>query len=56
LNKPASGGGNSTRVVKKYTLEETLAADPQLAIGVLIVKTKLIQARKTGDRRQEIVF
>ncbi len=56
LNKPASGGGNSTRVVKKYTLEETLAADPQLAIGVLIVKTKLIQAQKTGDRRQEIVF
>ena len=30
--------------VKKHTIEETLAADPQLAIGVLVVKTKLIQA------------
>jgi len=29
---------------KKHTLEETLASDPQLAVGVLIIKTKLIQA------------
>jgi len=29
---------------KKYTIEETLAADPQLAVAVLVIKTKLIQA------------
>jgi len=28
---------------KKHTIEETLAADPQLAVAVLVVKTKLIQ-------------
>jgi carboxyl-terminal processing protease len=35
---------NSGHEVKKYNIEETLAADPQLAVGVLAVKTKLIQA------------
>lgn len=30
--------------MKKHTVEETLAADPQLAVGVLAVKSKLIQA------------
>ena len=34
--------GNS--VLKKYTAEETLAGDPQLAVGVLVIKSKLIQA------------
>jgi carboxyl-terminal processing protease len=29
---------------KKRTLEETLEADPQLAVGLLVVKTKLIEA------------
>jgi len=29
----------------KYTLEETLAADPQLAIGILVVKSKLIETQ-----------
>ncbi len=29
---------------KKYTIEETLAADPQLAVGLLAVRSKLIQA------------
>jgi len=29
---------------KKHTVEETLAADPQLAVGLLIVRSKLIQA------------
>jgi carboxyl-terminal processing protease len=32
------------REVKKHTIEETLTADPQLAISVLVIKTKLIQA------------
>ena len=30
---------------KKHTLEETLAADPQLAVGLLVVRSKLIQAQ-----------
>jgi carboxyl-terminal processing protease len=30
---------------KKHTLEETLAADPQLAVGLLVVRSKLIQAK-----------
>jgi carboxyl-terminal processing protease len=29
---------------KKHTIEETLAADPQLAVGLLVVRSKLIQA------------
>lgn len=36
--------GKNSAAVKKYTVEETLAADPQLAIGVLVIKSKLIQA------------
>jgi len=28
---------------KKHTIEETLAADPQLAVGLLIIQSKLIQ-------------
>lgn len=34
---------NDNVPLKKHTVEETLAADPQLAIGTLVVKTKLIQ-------------
>jgi hypothetical protein len=29
---------------KKYTIKETLAADPQLAVALLIVQSRLIQA------------
>ncbi|MHC4666135.1 MAG: S41 family peptidase [Planctomycetota bacterium] len=29
--------------LKKHTLEESLAADPQLTVGIFVVKTKLIQ-------------
>jgi carboxyl-terminal processing protease len=35
---------NGAAPLKKHTIEETLAADPQLAVGVLVVKSKLIQA------------
>jgi carboxyl-terminal processing protease len=28
---------------KKHTIEETLAADPQLAVGLLVIKSKIIQ-------------
>ncbi len=31
----------------KHTIEETLAADPQLAVGLLVVKSKLIEAEVT---------
>jgi carboxyl-terminal processing protease len=30
--------------IKKHTLEETLAADPQLAVALLIIQSRLIQA------------
>lgn len=30
--------------LKRHTVEETLAADPQLAVSVLVIKTKLIEA------------
>jgi len=36
-----NGGGAS---LKKHPLEETLAADPQLAVGILIVRSKLAQS------------
>jgi hypothetical protein len=32
-----------TSPLKKHTLEESLSADPQLAVGLLVVKGKLIQ-------------
>jgi len=35
-------GHNGAEPLKKHTVEETLATDPQLAVGVLIVKSKLI--------------
>ena len=38
-----AGHDNARDELKKHTIEETLAADPQLAIGVLVVKSKLIQ-------------
>lgn len=43
---------SSGREVKKHTLEETLAADPQLAIGVLVVKAELIEAETPSRGRQ----
>lgn len=30
--------------LKRHTVEETLSADPQLAVGVLVIKSKLIEA------------
>jgi carboxyl-terminal processing protease len=38
------------REVKKHTIEETLTTDPQLAISVLVIKTKLIQANSVSVR------
>ena len=33
---------NGTAPLKKHTVEETLAADSQLAVGILVIKSKLI--------------
>ncbi len=30
--------------IKKYSIEETLASDPQLAVGLLVIKSKMIEA------------
>jgi carboxyl-terminal processing protease len=36
---------NARGELKKHTIEETLAADPQLAVGLLVVKSKLIETQ-----------
>ncbi len=38
--------------LKKHTIKESLAADPQLAVGFLVVKSKLIQARASAAAEQ----
>jgi len=49
---------DSTRhELKKHTIKETLAADPQLAIGLLVIKSKLIEAKtrlEAPERAQEL--
>jgi len=39
-----AGHNNNSKPLKKHTVEETLASDPQLSIGILLLKSKLIQA------------
>ena len=39
-----AGRDKSSAALKKHTVKETLAADPQLAVGMLVIKSKLIQA------------
>jgi carboxyl-terminal processing protease len=39
-----AGRDNNNVALKKHTIEETLASDPQLAVGLLVIKSKLIQA------------
>jgi len=36
---------NTKGHLKKHTAEETLSADPQLAVGVLVIRSKLIQEK-----------
>jgi len=47
------GHENGSTLLKKHSMEETLKADPQLAIGTLVVRTKLIQAANTGQAAVE---
>ena len=35
--------------VKKHSIEETLASDRQLAVGVLVIKSKLVQAEAVAS-------
>lgn len=39
-----AGHDKEAAPLKKHTVEESLSADPQLAIGLLVVKSKLIQS------------
>ncbi|MBN1359058.1 MAG: S41 family peptidase [Sedimentisphaerales bacterium] len=39
-----AGRADHSAEIKKHTLEETLRTDPQLAVGLLVVKAKLIEA------------
>lgn len=39
-----AGHDNEAAPVKKHPIEESLSADPQLAVGLLVIKDKLIQA------------
>jgi len=45
-----AGHDNARDELKKHTIEETLAADPQLAIGVLVVKSKLIELQDAKSK------
>jgi len=40
--------------LKKHTIEETLATNPQLAIGVLVLKAKLIQEEAKSVNRKAV--
>ena len=36
---------NGTAPLKKHSTQKTLETDPQLAVGVLVIKSKLVEAR-----------
>jgi carboxyl-terminal processing protease len=40
----ADHNDNGAAPLKKHTIEETLESDPQLAVGLLVIKSQLIQA------------
>ena len=42
----ARAGTNNKADSKKHTVEETIEADPQIAVGLLVLKTKMIQSGK----------
>jgi len=46
-----AGRDNTNHELKKRTIEETLAADPQLAVGLLVVKSKLVHAEALAQAR-----
>ena len=40
---------NGAAPLKKYTIEETIESDPQLAVGLLVIKSKLIESEVLGS-------
>ncbi len=51
-----AGHDNSKHELIKYTIQETLATDPQLAIGLLVVKSKFIEAKAQESTRANQVM
>lgn len=49
-----AGHDKTKNHTKKHTAEETLAADPQLAVGVLVIKSKLIQENAETIERETV--
>ncbi len=41
---------DSSITLKKHSIEETLAADPQLAVGILVIRSKLIEAESEKSK------
>ena len=46
-----AGHDNGRSPMKKYSLDQTLQADPQLAVGLLIVKAKEIEQQRQNARK-----
>jgi carboxyl-terminal processing protease len=42
---------NGSSPINKHDIEETLSSDPQLAIGILVVRTKQIEAQATTSKK-----
>jgi carboxyl-terminal processing protease len=47
-----AGRNGASPELKKHTIEETLASDPELAVGLLIVRTELIKAQTSAVAKQ----
>jgi len=45
-----AGHDSQAAPLKKHTIEETLLADPQLAVALLLVRTKLVEAEALSRR------
>jgi hypothetical protein len=46
-----ANNGSTNGDFKKRTIEETLAVDPQLAVGLLIIQSKIIQNETLAQAR-----
>jgi len=47
-----AGHDTETAPLKKYTVEETIEADPQLETAILVIKTKLIEEQAKSARKK----
>jgi len=48
-----AGRDPNSASLNRHSAQETVVADPQLAVGMLIIKTKLIEAQALGPARAE---